>query len=318
MSQYRISNFNEEYTGVLILNYNNPIDTINCVKSVIKHSENSLVKILVVDNGSEVELQKQLFDLLTVLNENINFINTQVNAQSCDLKKLNIVNLDVNGGYATGNNIGLSFFYKDSSVKYIMVLNNDILFTETIIPTLLNFVNTHMNVAVVSPLLYDGKGEVDLECARTKTNSIVMFGKLTILGRMSFFRRRMENTKMIYCDPSIINKEYIEIDLPSGSCMFAKKEVFENVGGFDQNTFLYHEEDIVGSKFENAGLSSYLITTVSCIHLGGNTTRKTNSKFIEKCYSDSGLYYAKNYLKMSHIIYSILHYYVRLKYIIKN
>lgn len=318
MSQHKLFCSNEEHTGIIILNYNNPIDTLNCVKSVIKHSKNSLIKILVVDNGSEVESQKQLLSSLSILNENINLINSQLNTHSYKLEKLNLINLHINGGYAVGNNIGLDLFYKDSSIKYIMILNNDILFTDSIIPTLLNFVNKHLNVAVVSPLLYDVKGEVDLECARKKTNSIVMFGKLTILGRIPFFKRHMRNMKMIYRDPSIINEKYIAIDLPSGACMFAKKEVFENIGGFDQNTFLYHEEDIIGSKFENSGLSSYLITTISCVHLGGNTTRKTNSRFIEKCYSDSGLYYAKNYLKMSYITYSILYYYVKLKYIIKK
>ena len=38
-------------TGIVILNYNNSVDTINCIESVMKNNT-AEIKIVLVDNGS--------------------------------------------------------------------------------------------------------------------------------------------------------------------------------------------------------------------------------------------------------------------------
>ena len=40
-----------EITGILILAYNNYIDTLNCIESVLKYNT-AKVKFLIIDNGS--------------------------------------------------------------------------------------------------------------------------------------------------------------------------------------------------------------------------------------------------------------------------
>lgn len=50
--------------GVIILNYNNIDDTINCIESVVENSDTDGLKFVVVDNGSSihvVEAVRKLF-----------------------------------------------------------------------------------------------------------------------------------------------------------------------------------------------------------------------------------------------------------------
>lgn len=41
-------------TGVIVLNYNNSSDTINCIESILKVNTAS-IKIIIVDNGSKID-----------------------------------------------------------------------------------------------------------------------------------------------------------------------------------------------------------------------------------------------------------------------
>ena len=42
----------------------------------------------------------------------------------------------------------------------------------------------------------------------------------------------------------------MDIELPSGSCMMFNAEALRIIGGFDPNTFLYYEEDILYKKLK--------------------------------------------------------------------
>ena len=66
--------------------------------------------------------------------------------------------------------------------------------------------------------------------------------------------------------------------------MLVEKMLFQQIGSFDPHTFLYYEENILWAKVQRLGLSNYIDTTVSCIHLGAATTRTQKpNKFISEC-----------------------------------
>lgn len=55
------SEIKQEYTGVIILNYNNYEDTINCIESVDIYNT-SKIKLIIVDNGSNRESTIDILD----------------------------------------------------------------------------------------------------------------------------------------------------------------------------------------------------------------------------------------------------------------
>lgn len=275
-------------TGIIILEYNNFKDTLNCINSVLQYNS-APVKFIIVDNASpNKEVIAKLKSGLINLFPNLNKTDIVYKPDKKLLQDVTLVLATENKGYACGNNLGLEIAYKDPSISHIMILNSDILFVEDIIPNLINDIRE--DTAIVSPVLYKKKlKEIDNNCARREltANEII---KLHIPFPVDPFK--ISSKKKL---PIKLNSGLIPIDLPSGSCMLAKKDLFQQIGGFDSNTFLYYEEDILCKKIKNFGLKNYLDTNLKCIHLGATTTKHSKSRFIVNQSSQSAKYVLAKY-----------------------
>lgn len=278
-------------TGIIILEYNNWEDTLNCVESVLKFNT-APIKFIVVDNASSKKnvirnLKSGLLNLFPKLKESDLIYN-----HNNSIKEITLVLSEENKGYACGNNIGLEVAYKDPDISHIMILNSDILFVEDIIPRLLKDLKD--DTAIVSPVLFkEGLKEIDKNCARREltANEII---KLHIPFPADPFK--ISEKKKI---PITLNSGLMQIDLPSGSCMLARKSLFQQIDGFDPNTFLYYEEDILSKKIKKLGLKIYLNTNLKCIHLGATTTKHSASRFIVNNSSYSAYYTLKKYYNIN-------------------
>lgn len=294
-----------EKTGVIILEYNNSEDTLNCIKSVLKFNT-APIKFIVVDNASPKKdiirnLKSGLLNLFPKLKGSDLIYNSDKNS----IENVTLVLANENKGYACGNNIGLEVAYKDPDISHVMILNSDILFVEDIIPTLLKDLKD--DTAIVSPVLFKkGLKGIDKNCARREltANEII---KLHIPFPADPFK--ISEKKKI---PIKLNSGLMQIDLPSGSCMLAKKSLFQQIEGFDPNTFLYYEEDILSKKIKKLGLKNYLNTNLKCIHLGATTTKKSASKFIVNKSSQSAIYILKQYYESNLLQNCIMSFFVKL------
>lgn len=291
-----------EYTGIIILNYNNYEDTFNCIES-IERFNTAPIKYFVVDNASP---RAGVVDALDGFFQN-RFEGQYHKQNSADpiptsSPRMTFIVNDTNGGYAQGNNHGLRCAFIDPDVGYIMVLNNDVLFVEDIIPQLICNIKDLPNCGIVSPILYkrDLNG-IDYNCARTSmTFRQAILLNLT-MGKPWFgIKKRIDEEQyLLKQDPDAINKDYVEIDYPSGSCMMATKELWKAIDGFDPHTFLYYEEAILHSKTSKAGKQNYLIPSLKCIHLGASSTSKSISPKQSKLASKSKRYYMLNYFEVN-------------------
>lgn len=73
------------------------------------------------------------------------------------IKKLTYVTFLIsktNDGYAKGNNKGLKLADLDDDIENILILNNDVLFVQDIIPELINGLKNLNKAGIVSPVLY--------------------------------------------------------------------------------------------------------------------------------------------------------------------
>lgn len=126
-----------------------------------------------------------------------------------------------NGGYGQGNNVGI----RQATAPVIMIMNPDVRLCEPIFGTALK--------------------------AFEKDDSLCMYGMKQMLSPevkspLSFDCSRRINGYLIPIISSICNK--IDLYIPSlmylqGSCFFVSKEKFEHVGLFDEDIFMYGEED---------------------------------------------------------------------------
>lgn len=271
--------------GIIILNYNNAGQTISCVESIRKFNS-APCRLVVVDNCSTD-------DSRDVLGE---YLREHKNA-------FKLISAPENGGYAQGNNMGLKYLEDDPEIDKILILNNDVFFTQDILPRMSGFLDSRPEAGVVSPLLYcrDGK-TIDYACARKDCSirEIVWTYLLyftDIFGMLSRFSNRR---KLLLENPSLLNSTEVEIELPSGSCFMIRKDLFRKIGWFDPNTFLYYEENILYRKLLEEGKKNYLLPDINCIHLGGMTTNKVaHSASYMKLSKASGFYYAMHYRKLN-------------------
>jgi len=105
--------------------------------------------------------------------------------------------------------------------------------------------------------------------------------------------------KLLKNNPKLMDLEYFPVDLTSGSCMFISKNLMKSLGGFDEGTFLYYEENILYKKLSALGLVNYCAPCVHAIHLGGSSTGKVHNAFLWRCNFESAGYYLEKYCNLS-------------------
>lgn len=295
-----------KYTAIIILNYNNYEDTINCVHSIEKYNT-APIKYIVVDNGSTRIKTQHILDktLRADFGQNYLMMNDHDDYKSI-LPKMTLLISKTNDGYAKGNNKGLKLAYNDNECAYVMIINNDILFIEDIIPKLLTAMSEQNDCAIISPLLYKQNLEdIDYNCARKET-SVWEIIKENFLHYYYRITKKIPYTHRLILHE--INRPFpsiIPIELPSGACMLMEKTYFKEIDGFDPGTFLYYEENILYKKTRSTNRQNYLYTDVKCIHLGAKSTSKTASGIIHRIGENSKDYYIKKYSGCNLITYWI-------------
>lgn len=301
--QFFIMDGLQKYTAIVILNYNNVEDTINCINSVERYNT-APIKYIVVDNGSKREDAVSVLDAFFSKTFKGNYLRINDN-YCCKSQRLPYISFIVsagNDGYAQGNNKGLRLAYDDDDIDKVLILNNDILMVEDIIPKLTAALSTLSDAAIVSPVLYKKDMiSIDYNCARwNPTNWCIILTYLFLYKDLFGIRSWLNRSRFILkCHPELMQSNHIEIELPSGSCMLFEKKLMDRIKIFDPNTFLYYEENILFRQIESIGGKNYLIPKLRCIHLGASSTTKVRNTFIVRCDLDSATYYLKTYGSMT-------------------
>lgn len=285
-------------TAVIILNYNNWEDTLACIDSV-EQFNTAPIKYIVVDNGSprpgavealDEALSQRFADQYRRLQEG--------EAHAPILKHTTLLVLPTNDGYAQGNNKGLLLTYDDEEIEYTLILNNDTLFIEDIIPGLVKAYQTLPSPALVGPLLLKkDRAGIDYNCARlasTPLQTVYHFLCFYIdpFGLRKKWRRRQ---CLLIGHPELLEKESVTCDMLSGACILLSKQLFQRMGGLDPNTFLYNEENILYKRTQAMGLKTYIIPRLSLIHVGASSTNQSPGLFIMRCSRESTRYYINHY-----------------------
>lgn len=291
-----------KYTALVILNYNNYEDTFSCIESVERFNT-SPIKFIIVDNGStrkdsvniiDKYLKKRFFDSYQKIIVGNNYPSV--------LKYCSFLINPVNEGYANGNNQALKLIENDNTIENILILNNDVIFVEDIIPRLLQQKKELTDCAIISPALYvKDLTDYDYTCARKAPSAWDLILECLMLGlNINSYRKKIKNKYWLFINnPELKKSKLIEIEMPSGSCMLINKQLFKEIGYFDSHTFLYFEENILYAKIYGKGLKNYLMPQLKCIHLGAESTKRSKGYFIQKCGLESRCLYLEKYCNLT-------------------
>lgn len=256
--------------GVVILNYKTYKDTIRLVNDLLSFEMKDELQIMVVDNYSPNEsfviLKKELYGIHNV----------------------KVIQSDENGGYAKGNNIGLRAL-KEYNPEYALILNNDVYFTENTLKNCIDSYQKLSNVGQISPLqMLPNKKIANLGNLKCNTfvedilNHFVLYHK--------FSKRKIEYL------PKVAENNVLKVDIIPGCFIFIRFKLFESIGFYDEDTFLFCEERFLYKKLSDIGYHNYLLLDDAYIHDHSLTIKKEVDIIRQKkLYNDGQVIYTKKY-----------------------
>ncbi len=170
---------------------------------------------------------------------------------------LKCVELKKNYGYAEGYNRGL----KHLNHLYFALLNNDLCVTKGWLPPILDEFERKNNVAIIQPHILNYKKKQYFEYAGAAGGFIDKYGYPFCRGRILNI---LEKNDGQYDDTS-------EIFWASGACFLIRRNVFCDLGGFDDEFFAHQEEIDLCWRAHKKGFKVLAVGSSKVFHLGGGT-----------------------------------------------
>lgn len=283
--------------AIIILNYNSEDDTIKYIETIKDYE--IINKIVVVDNKSTTE--NAFEKLLSLKND-----------------KIDVIQSDKNGGYSYGNNYALKYLdEKQEKYDYIIISNPDVSVTENAIVECVNKLEEKEEIAVVAPRMFDVENKpIRRSSWKIRTPKLDMIHSTRLLEIL--FYKKLRNGE--YSNEEYENPE-LEVEAISGAFFVIKSEIFKKINYFDDNVFLFYEEDILANKIKKIGYKILSLNNINFIHYESKTINKTHSYYrrIKQLYK-SKMYYQKEYNKINkfqEIIFKILNIFRILELIIE-
>lgn len=177
---------------------------------------------------------------------------------------ISIVQNKENGGFAKGYNDALQHIDAD----IYCLLNSDVEVTENWLNPIQEIFSLNSKTAIVQPKILDLKQRTHFEYAGAAGGYIDQFGYPFCRGRIF---QALEEDQGQYNDTK-------EIFWATGACMFIKKDVFNELQGFDEAYFAHQEEVDLCWRAKNKGHKVFYVGASHVFHMGGSTLSNMNPK----------------------------------------
>jgi len=249
--------------SVIILNYNVRYFLELCVLSVQNAIQNIDAEIIVIDNNSQDD--------------------------SCAMMKHRFPNVKLienkkNSGFPKGNNIGVAV----AKGEYICILNPDTVVAEDTFTKVLAFAKKQNDLGIVGVKLIDGTGIFLPESKRGTPTPFVAFTKIT--GLYKIFPKTFGK----YYAQHLSENETGKVEILVGAFMLMKRELYNEIGGFDENCFMYSDDIDLSYMALKKGKSNYYFHETSVIHYKGESTIKDGT-YMKRFQEAMNFFYKKHF-----------------------
>jgi len=232
--------------SIIIINWNSSEYVRNCIKSLYNHTKGTGFEVIVIDNGSYDSCGRMV---------------------ASEFPRVRFFQSRENLGFAKANNYGS----QKATGEYLLFLNPDTEVIDDAISGMLSLMQGLPDAAVLGCKLLNSDGSLQTSCVQTFP---------TILNQV--FDSDMINRQLpVFTTGNVAYsaKGPAKVEMISGACMMIRKEVFEEVGNFSPEYFMYTEDLDLCYKTHQAGYANYYTGAYSVIHHGGGSSqnRKENS-----------------------------------------
>ncbi len=219
--------------GVVVLNYNSFHEAAKLCHDILESAED-LVRVVLIDNHSTCPENGAWRDFN-------------------DHGKVKIIRNEINSGYAAGNNIGIDAFL-NMGIGKILILNPDVVIAD-------------IRFAIKS-IISEFKRGGFLCMGLTVEGVIPYYTKPSLLSLVFPLVTRQLMDRVIHkrIHARECGENRIEIGRFHGCAFALHADEFRRLKLFDDNTFLYGEENIVGIISRRMGRGMYQIKNVTVRH----------------------------------------------------
>jgi N-acetylglucosaminyl-diphospho-decaprenol L-rhamnosyltransferase len=271
---------------IIIVNYKTGELVVDCLNS-LKKIINSTVEVIVVDNFSK--------------DTSINLIEAWISEHN----HVYLISATENLGFSGANNLAIESAKNNGFIAdFVWLLNPDTLVSENALQSLVSFIQKNPQIGIVGSKLMDREGYI--QCSAFRFHSI--FSELDDglkLGVLSKLLQKWQIALPITDSP-------IEVDWVAGASMLIRQHVFDDIGLFDDNYFLYFEETDFCLQAKKAGWACWYVPESRVVHFVGSSTGVTNGSQKRRpryWFESRRRYFLKNhgwaYLCLANIIWAI-------------
>ena len=217
--------------SIIIVHHQTPELLKLCLKSIRETSADLDYEIIVVDST----ISRKAKDMINERYPEIRYLPFKENL-----------------GYARGVNAGI----KNSSGKYILILNPDVIVTDDVptpggvedprfsqakigtIRKMMNYMDEHSDIGMLGPRVLNFNGTHQKTYFSYYKPITVPARRSQLLGRIGPFKRALDDFLMNDTDPAELQTP----DWIMGSALMVRRVVADQIGGMDERFFMYFED----------------------------------------------------------------------------
>jgi len=256
--------------SIIIVTWNSRVDIAKCLESLEASCIGGDFEIIVLDNASD----DGTADYVTA-----HFPNVRATASK------------VNTGFARGNNLAA----QKACGRYLLFLNPDTWVDEDMVSAMVNFLDSHPQAGACAPRILNPDNSLQRGAMRTLPTLETLLYELSGLSRLFPRSRRFGRYMMTWWD----HNDRREVEQPAGACIAMRREVFEQIGGFDEGYFMYYEDVELCRAILAEGWKIYFLPDVCAYHIGNQSASQAVTKNFPQFYRSMYRYFRRHHGRLA-------------------
>ncbi len=198
-----------------------------------------------------------------------------------------------NGGFAKGNNAALrEILPGPDAPDYIFLLNPDAFPRPGSLRTLIDFIDATPRAGLAGPRLEGADGAAQISAFRFFT----ALGEFVNMSQLGLLFKLFSNR--IIAPPQ--KDTTFKTDWICGAAVLIRRELFDDIGLFDEEYFLYYEETDFMLNANRAGWETWYVHDASAVHLVGQSSGVIDGMTRERVSPPYWFHSRKQYFRKNH------------------
>jgi N-acetylglucosaminyl-diphospho-decaprenol L-rhamnosyltransferase len=206
-----------------------------------------------------------------------------------------VVRSERNVGFGAGCNLG----WHSATRLYVAFVNPDVRLGDRTLPLLLARLSNERHT-IVGPALLDASGR-PRRCKRQPSALLDICGLLPAAARWA---PTGWDGKLAQADP--IQVRGGRAGSIEGAAFVVRRADLEAIGGFDEDFFLYYEEDSLAARLARLGGGAFYEPCAVAEHMGGHSTRKVAALAKHHLHRSRVIFYRKRHGDLRGILIGVV------------